>query len=450
MSYRRTLPLALLALAGLNPLVTVALAQSGPPSIDQPNILREGTGSRRDSLTTRELAPFDATAWSKVTRWSADRAPAAADLSGQVVLICTWKYYHPVSRRAMETARRLAETYAGKGLVVAAIHDNQNWDEAVKAAPALASADARFFVGLDEKGEFRRALDSDGDPDFYVLDRAGQLRFADIATASVEPAITMLLAETAEKASARKADIQSELDRLRREAAKSQGARESVDMSSIPPIPPGFTAPTPDDFMRIHWPPTRFQRMDSNTSSDPNADKGPPPSIQLPDGEGWIGPKPELQGRVWVLYFWAFDSYESYSIMQRMDQLQKAKGRDVAVVGILTKFADPNASSTDQTPEDPARLLKKVTDFTRGKALQHSTFVDPTGVLLSTTRGADTSSDRVPLPYVVVCSSDGTVRFSGWAKHPSFESSLDNTLSLDPGVRARRTADAAYLKARTK
>ncbi len=445
MSSRSTL--TMISLCGLALLASPAAAQPAKKQPVSPEVIREGSGARRDSLTAKELEPFDATAWSKVTKW-AGAAPAAADMSGQVVLICTWKYYHPVSKRAMELARKLSEQYAGKGLVVVAVHDSQNWDEAQKAAgPAPANKDAKFFVGYDEKGDFRKAIESDGDPDFYLIDRAGQLRYADIGTESVEPTVGKLLAETAEFASGIKAAFAKSAEQLAREAAKSTDARGAMDMSSIPAIPPGFTAPGADVFQAIHWPATIYQTFGENSSSSSDKEKVAP-VIQLPDGEGWIGGKPELQGRVWVVYFWSLDWYESYQIMQQMDQLQKARGRDVAVVGVLTQLKK-DTSSSEQKPEDPAKLLKKVADFTRGKSLQHSTLVEPTGQLVEATRGGETSN-VIPVPYAVVCSSDGTVRFAGWAKHPSFDSTLENTLAMDPGVRARRAADAAYLKSKSK
>ncbi|MBL8964987.1 MAG: hypothetical protein JNK70_13085, partial [Phycisphaerae bacterium] len=306
-------------------------ARTGTVTPDNPNIIREGSGPRRDAVTARELKPFDSSAWSKITSWSDGAGPTGSDLSGQVVLICTWKYYHPVSRRAMELSRRLADQHAGE-LVVVAVHDPQNWEEAQKVAGTASNKQARFFVGLDGSSEFRRSLDSDADPDFYVIDRAGQLRFADIATESVEVAVTMLVGETAEKAAARSGEIDAEQERARLEAARTSGARGSVDMSSIPAIPPGFTPPSADVFATIKWPPTKFQ---SYTTSPASSNQPPAtPVIQLPEGEGWIGARPEFQGRVWVIYFWSLDNHESYSVMQQMDQLQKSRGRDVAVVGV--------------------------------------------------------------------------------------------------------------------
>jgi hypothetical protein len=149
-----------------------ALAQSARPAGPvNPEVVREGSGDRRAALNAKELSAFDATAWSKVTKWAGDKAPAAADTDGKVVLICTCKHYHPVSKRAMESALRLAERHADKGLVVIAVHDGQDWDGAQKAATASANApkNTAFFVGFDEKGEFRKAIGSDGDPDFYFI-----------------------------------------------------------------------------------------------------------------------------------------------------------------------------------------------------------------------------------------------------------------------------------------
>ncbi len=444
--------LSLLALAGA---ASLAAAQPSAPAakktIINPEITREGTGPRRELLTTKELGPYDATVWSKISKWAANQAPAPADLSGQVVLVCTWKHYHPASKRAMELARKLAIQYAGKGLTVVTAHDTQGWDEGQKLAalPADASKETRFFIGFDEKGDFRKAIDSDGDPDFYLIDRAGQLRFADIATESVEQAVKILIPESAEAAAGINAKLAGDAEKQRRDAARTAAARESVDMSSIPALPPGYNPPTPEQFAAARFPDTIMQAKDENSSS---GEKKAPPVIQLPDGEGWYPAKPELQGRVWVVYFWDFDEYRTYSIMQKMDELQKARGRDIAVVGIMTKFPKENTSGNENKPaEDPLKQVARMLDFTRGKSLQHATFYEPSGQLLTASRGAERAgANEIPIPYAVVCSSDGTVRFSGWPTSPSFLSSLDNTLNADPGVKARRTADAAYIKSKSK
>jgi cytochrome c biogenesis protein CcmG/thiol:disulfide interchange protein DsbE len=424
-----------------------AFGQAAEVQPVNPAIVREGSGPRRSELNGKELAPFDATAWSKVSAW-AGTAPAASDFSGQVVVICTWKYYHPVSKRAMETARRIAEQNAGKGVVVVAVHDSQNWEEAQKAATAPENKEARFFVGFDEKGEFRKAIGSDGDPDFYVIDRSGQLRYADIATESVDAAVKELAAETADAALSIKDNLAKEADKRNREAAKTNQARSSFDMSSIPALPPGYKAPAPELYMN-GWAPTLFQKMTDQPSSSSSNEPKPTPVLQLPEGEGWIGKRPELQGRVWVVYFWSFDDYRSYSIMQEMDQLQKASGRDIAVVGVATIFPKSNSGYEEPKVEDPAKTLERISQFARGKALQHSTFVEPSGQLFTATRG-DMGSDGIPIPYAVVCSSDGSVRFSGWAKHPSFKTTIQQTLLKDPGVRARRVADEEYIKSKSK
>lgn len=437
----------LLVLAGSILAVAGSAVASQPVQPVNPAVVREGSGARRDQLTSQELAPFDATAWSKVSAW-AGSGPNASDFSGQVVVICTWKYYHPVSKRAMELSRRVADQFAGKGVVVVAVHDSQNWAEAQKAAGTATSKDAKFFVGFDEKGDFRKAINSDGDPDFFIVDRAGQLRYADIATESVEAAVKELAGETADAALNIKSNLAKEDEKRRREAARTNEARGSFDMSSIPALPPGYKAPSPELY-QTGWAPTIFQKIDDSSSSSSSNDPKPTPVIQFPEGEGWIGQRPEFQGRVWVVYFWSFDEYRSYSIMQEMDQLQKASGRDIAVVGVATVFPKNNNSGEEPKAEDPERVLRRVADFARGKALQHATYLEPSGQLLGATRG-DMGSDGLPIPYAVVCSSDGSVRFAGWAKHPAFKTTIERVLLKDPGVKARRLADEAYIKSKTK
>jgi hypothetical protein len=253
----------------------------------------------------------------------------------------------------------------------------------------------------------------------------------------------MLLAESSDIASGVKGRLADEAEKRRREEAKTTSVRAETDMLRLPALPPGFAAPTPDQYVsaKLPW------YVVSADQSVPDLKDKTPPAITLPDA-GWIGQKPELQGRVWVLYFWSFDEHRSYAAMPRMDQLQKARGRDVAVVGVLTFFTDPNNSGQTKQP-DLNDLQRRVSEFTRSKSLQHSTLIEASGQLLTTTRGTD-SYGGFPLPYAVICSSDGTVRYSGPTTHPWFESTLENTLRLDPGVKARRKADDEYLKSKGK
>ena len=117
--------------------------------------------------------------------------------------------------------------------------------------------------------------------------------------------------------------------------------------------------------------------------------------------------------------------------------------------GVATVFPKNNSSGEEPKAEDPERVLRRVADFARGKALQHATYLEPSGQLLTATRG-DMGSDGLPIPYAVVCSSDGSIRFAGWAKHPAFKTTIERVLIKDPGVKARRAADEAYIKSKTK
>lgn len=413
--------------------VLAAAAGLAAPALAQvnPEIAREGTGARRDALNKMELAPFPAEIWGKLSEWSP--APiTSAETSGQVVVICTYASWYEPSMKAINGARRLAEKYAKDGVIVIAVHHEKGWDPSKKPT---APQGAKFFVAHDAKNEFRAALSSDQDPDAYIIDRAGQLRFADITNESVEPAVTMLIAETAESAAGVKAKLADAKEEALKQAAKAQGIRQQIDLSSIPPVPPGYVDPTPEAYAAVSWPKRELKEGQQEEKA--------PPAIQLPDA-GWLGEKPATKGRAVVLYFWNFSNRASYSQMTQLDQLQHSRGRDVAVIGVFTPLGERNSNETQEIEKDPVKLQKQLTDFARTRTLDHAILVEPSGALLNATGGE--SAER-QFPFAAILSSDGTVRFVGPMSKPSFRSTLDNLMTIDPGIKARRAADDAYLKA---
>lgn len=64
-----------------------------------------------------------------------------------------------------------------------------------------------YPIAIDTDKKTVTAFKVDSYPDYYVIDRAGKLRFADLANKELDRAIAMLLAEKAPKKSKKGKDV---------------------------------------------------------------------------------------------------------------------------------------------------------------------------------------------------------------------------------------------------
>lgn len=409
---------------------------SGPAGAQ---VVREGTGERRSALNAMELAPFPGELWSKLsglTGGGGGEAIAAGATTGSVVLICTWSSWYPASLQSLTMGQRLADRYAEQGLVVVGVHHKEGWDEAAKTIEARKTT---FLQAHDAEGAFRAGLKVDQDPDFYLIDRAGQLRYADIETGSVEGAVAGLIAETAEAA----ADVPTTLAKGRElaqaEARKTGQIRGGVQLRELPEVE--FTPPTPEQYgaASVVWPKRQVEENSFSSGLPPE-----PQVIKLPE-EGWYPSKPATSGRATVLYVWTPFIRQSYDLMPSMDLLQQQKGRDLTVVGV--GVLPPNFMQGGALTPELEKLIKDMSpvglrDFMQGRVLSHSLLPDPAGALVTD----GTSGAVQTFPFAVVMSSDNTVRWKGDPRRPAFKAAVDQVIRYDPGVQARREAEASYLR----
>lgn len=393
-----------------------------------PAVVREGAGERRAALDAMELAPFPDASLGALTGWVGGKAVSSADMSGSVVLICTYSDWYDPARRAWAMAKRLGASKGKDGLVVIGAHHPEEWAAANKDLPK----DARIFLAHDAKGEFRKALKSDQDPDFYVIDRAGQLRFADIETESVDNAVTQLLAETREQAAGLRSRMAADAAATDAQFRKSGAIRERVDLSTLPEVP--FPDPPKEAYERAAWPRRPAREGAQDTS---------PRTIQLP-GTGVYFPRPPVvRGRAIVIYVWNPDVRQSYEdVMPMMDRLQTQHGRDVAIVGAAV-FTGRDQSGGGSI--DPKEAMQKVSRFLKSRSFDHTITLYQEGMA-----GPSDSGSKASDGLAVVASSNGVIRWSGSPNSPGLRAALEQVIDADPGVKARREAEEAYLKAGAK
>ena len=96
----------------------------------------------------------------------------------------------------MPEMSELARRYEDQGLVLIAVHTVNAGD---KMAKYVRDQELEFPVALDDDGKTVEAFKVDSYPDYYLIDRRGVLRVADLKNADVERAVQVLLAEEAPK-----------------------------------------------------------------------------------------------------------------------------------------------------------------------------------------------------------------------------------------------------------
>lgn len=400
--------------------------------------LRKSVGDVATKLNAMERKPFDWTLVSSLSDWTNGAAPTAQSTDGKVVLFVTYSDWYRPAARAFAIATKAAETYGKDGLVVVAVHNAEGWKDAAKptGSPVL--------LAVDSKGEFRKGLLSIQDPNFYLVDRAGQLRFANVANESVEEAVKFLVAEKREDAgSLNQRDADAKRAKQMQEARTGSLNNQNDVLRNIPELP--FTQPSEQAYRDAKWPALPQERIGGDET--PTAKK-----VTLPSA-GWVPAQPELKGRAVVLYFWNPNLPSSYDQIQTYaDFLQRQHQRDLAVVGVLTDLQALGATETLEklTPEEKAKktltpesALQRMKEFQSARKYEHSMVVDLPGSVLKSVN----SSNQILMPFMAVLSSDGYARWWGFAGSPAARGAMDRVLEVDPGVQARRKVEAEYLKA---
>src|SRR5688572_10766575 len=92
-------------------------------------------------------------------------------------------------------------------------------------AAFVAERKITYAVAIDVDGQTETAFAVDSHPDYYLIDRAGNLRIADLANKAVDDAVAVLLAEPAPaggKQRPQELDAQKRLDQAIADAKQSE------------------------------------------------------------------------------------------------------------------------------------------------------------------------------------------------------------------------------------
>lgn len=426
--------------------ITPAFAQPAKTStiILNPEITRRGEGTRRDELNKLELKAFDVKKWASLTDWQNGSALTEADTKGKVVLIVTYASWYKPSAQVVEAARKLAETYAKKDLIVLAVHDKGGWAGAEKTK---APEGAKFFLAHDSKNEFRKGLFASQDPEIYLIDRAGQVRFAGISQDTMEKGVKLLTDEKTEDAAKINTVLAEAQAKADAEKRKTTGAASHIDMRRIPELP--FTPPSPLAYESAKWPLPPMN--DEQRKKQRDTGELPPAKMAATPTEGWLPNPPKSNGRVMVYIFFHPDLLGS-RFMDSIDRLSELQRGTRDTVFALALF-DPrpfqwNGYPTDTKWEvDPDKLTGRIKEFLKVRKLDVPFVLDLDNALLNSIKFE--GQDQWVGGMIGVVSSDGVMRWFGdgasWVGGGS--GALERIVAVDPGVQARREAERKWLEA---
>lgn len=189
-----TLQLAIDALLQEQPPGSVPLAQPVAPPPPQPRAAWfEGSPLQRKEaaeLEGKPAAPLTLVA----STWKNSEALDLAALKGKVVLLDFWGTWCQPCHEAVPSINRLQQKYGEEGLVVIGVCHSKN----AATMPVIADKyGIEFPIAADTAGATFKAYRVNGTPDYFLIDREGNIRFADVANLHVEDAVRFLLAEPA-------------------------------------------------------------------------------------------------------------------------------------------------------------------------------------------------------------------------------------------------------------
>ncbi len=375
MAYQATTKI-MAALLGAGALLSVGMSSTEMG----PGIAREGDAAHQEALREIETKPFAVELFDGLDGWTLGQALTSEAIEGKVVLIGVVAD-DPQSMMAFSSLARHQRKNADKGLVVLAIHPETGWgalNEKVNAGRI------NVQVARDVGGAFAAGVLADNYPDFFLIDRAGQLRYADIANKSLKVAIGQLLRESVEDALAN-AKLQAQGIEVALEEPKHQ-KKEIL----------------PAKYTRADWPEKNTGKL--------NAKNVQGKQLPVPLGnEEWLTKEKDLEGKVLVLDFWATWCGPCRRASPMLDKLQKKYEGKLEVLAISGQS------------EDEGTVRKYIGK--KKNAYSH---------LFDKKQSIYRKLEIRAIPHTIVMSTDGVIRWQGNPLSPAFKKAVEQVIAQDP------------------
>jgi thiol-disulfide isomerase/thioredoxin len=349
-----------------------------------PAIEREGDLEHRQLTLELESKQFDIELLAGLDGWSLDQPLTSESIKDQVVMIAFVSINEKKSMTMLSSLARYQRQNEAKGLQVLVVHPESGWD---KMSEKIEGGRVKVQVARDVGGAMGEALHVDGYPDVYMVDRNGQLRYADIESKSLRFAVTGLVRESAEDAMDSSTREQIEQSRMVRRA-KADQPREVSD----------------EDYLNAAWP----EHNKGKLNAEDYQGKMLPVAL---GNEQWLTERRDTTDKVVVLDFWATWCPPCRTAMPILDQLQKSHNGKIEVLAMGGQSDD----------------LSKVRSYISGSLHTYSHLYDQNQTIY---RQLKVSA----IPHAVILSSDGVIRWQGNPLSSEFVPALEKVIEVDPMV----------------
>lgn len=125
--------------------------------------------------------------------WINSKPLTLKDLKGKIIVLDFWATWCGPCLAAIPHTNEMMENYADKGVVFIGVCAQRG---AEKMADTVKQRGIKYPVATDSGTN--AAYKANSYPDYYIIDRNGVLRWADIANRDVEKAVKILLEEKTE------------------------------------------------------------------------------------------------------------------------------------------------------------------------------------------------------------------------------------------------------------
>ncbi len=362
-----------------------------------PVIQREGSATHVAQMRAMECQPFDASLFDGLDNWTLGDELNASSIEGNVVLIALVDASNPKTWLTMSTLARYERQNADDGLVVLAVHSDLGWDAIQEKVD---EGRVKVQVAQDPSNAFANALGSDDAPDLYLIDRAGQLRYADLESKSLKRAVGQLLSESPQ-------------DAITNAKLQAEGKEVVASTETNSDAPAGKVDIPPAAYRSANWPAHNTGRLSANDFQ----------GRELPaklGNEEWLSEKKDLEGKVLVLDFWATWCGPCRKASPKLEEIQRELEGKVEVLAIGGASDDESAHKkyVIKSPKAYSNLYDK----------------------------RDTINDALDvkgIPHTVVMSTDGVIRWQGNPLQSNFKEIVEQVVSADPMFDARWTSTDA-------